>query len=506
MPSPTTTIVLYQVGFLAITPLSIPSLIALPTYIAICLWLSVKSRTLVWWDALLIAGTALVQVALMPIIAGATTSHFGVFALSWPIIGFLSGYGAWRISGKRPLAGWTWYRVGLISSLLILAVDVASAFVIPPSAGKIWQLGGAGFYDALVLAPPLFMLTFYWLLDCRSPLVFCSKGCRDAKRCLYGIGDHAEQPPRIVAFSIWKRIVMSTVLSTAVFFIYTGFNQDDAKPTNTLSASVTGPLRRFIVETSTKYKIPPPDLIQIGGPAIAFTRKTANGSGVEICLGDHFQSNRSLIDDPKIAKAIIAHELGHGILYARNQGFPPFLLLGTYILSLAALLCALPTRRGTALGSLFILATLTAETVVLGIAPHAAIQEIILTASCFGVIGVLFCKGMSLPFGSWGSHFPGRIAFFAATCSAFSLFVLGMPAIGALNTDRELFADRVAACEAGVDQIADALGLIHPQNRHPFFEMLLDPFHPTSGARLEALTSLKDQDLPAVCDRLRLGS
>ena len=185
MISPDSPLLLLQIGNLAITSNAIPSALAIPAYLVVCLWLSVKNKVFRWSDFGLVLLVALPQVVLMPWVAGSTPSVFSVFMLAWPILGFMAGYGAWRLTGNKPLQGWPWYRFGLLITLLLVVVDVGGAFMLSPAPGKIWQLGGAGFRDALVCAPPFFMLTFYLYLDCRSPLVFCSKRCRSANQCFH---------------------------------------------------------------------------------------------------------------------------------------------------------------------------------------------------------------------------------------------------------------------------------------------------------------------------------
>ena len=495
-------ILLYQAGAVAITSNSLPALVAVPLFIATGFWLSVKNGVLGKRDALLLFGIGLLQVMLMPLISGAGATQFGVFVLSWPIVGFLCGYGAWRMAGNRPLQNWPWYRFGLLTTLLLLFVDVASAFVIAPAPGRIWQLGGAGFLDALVLGPPVLTLAFFGLLDCRSPLVFCSKGCRGANRCLHGMVS-PKTDKTVPAYTLWKRFAISTVLATVVFFLCTGLNQNDVKAKHFLPVSVATDLNRFIEEVSSKYQIEPPALFQVGDKAVSFTRKSIDGKRVEIYVGEAFATNTNLADTPEIARAVIAHELGHAVLFARHQGFPDLLLVGAYVLTLAALLYAMPTRRGTVIASIVMLTGLVITTAYLNMATHAAIRGLVLSAVCLGIIVALFRKDITKSFGKLKHHLPSRSGFLTASIVASVLFFLGMPAIGALNTSRELFADRVAACEAGTEQITAALVLLHPKTSHPLIEGLFDPFHPASSTRLQALSSLDPQEMSSLCQHLR---
>ena len=501
MSNAETTILLYQVGSLAITSNSIPSLIALPAYLGIGLWRSASAGILGKADVALVFGVGFLQILLMPLIAQPGMTQLSVFSLTWPVIGFLFGYGVWRLSGNRPLMNWPWYRFGLLVTLLVLVVDLGSAMLIPPAAGKIWQIGGASFLDALVLAPPVLTLTFFGLLDCRSPLVFCSKGCRDADRCLHGMVDKIDEPP-YPPFSPWKRCTMATVLAAACFFLYTGLNQRDTAPAYRLPVSVTQSLEAFIAETSAAYGIATPALIQVGGKAVAFTRKAEKGGAVEISLGDQFASNKGVVENGAITRAIVAHEMGHAILFARNQGFPNVLLLMGYILTLAALLCAAPNRRGMVGAGAVLLVTLTICTLVFDVSAHAAIKGVVLCSAGGSII-------LAWAFKSWKQgrrlltdNSRGLIGASSAACA---IFFLGMPSIGALNTSRELFADRVAACEVGPAPIIAALTILHPVSAHPWIEMISDPFHPPTKNRLRALEELSDHNMLDVCGNARLG-
>lgn len=495
-------ILLYQVGTVAITTNSLPALVAVPLFVAVGFWLSVKNRVLGWLDVVLVLASGLLQVMLMPLITGAGTTQLGVFLLSWPIVGFMCGYGAWRIAGHRPLQNWPWYRFGLLTTLLLLIVDIAGAFVLSPPPGRIWQLGGAGFLDALVLGPPVLTLAFYGFLDCRSSLVFCSKGCRGANQCLHGMVSPkaANTTP---TYTLLKRIAISTVLATIVFFVHTGLSQDDIKAKHLLPVSVAMDLNRFIEDVSTKYQIEPPALIQVGEKAVAFTRKSLDGAHVDIYLGEAFATNTKLAENPEIAHAVVAHEIGHAVLLARQQGFPNFLLVAAYVFTLAALLCSMPTRSGTIIASIAMLVGLSVATTYFHVATHAAIKDLVLKSAIVGIFAAFFWKRSTQLPGIMETHLPTRSSFLTASIIAAMLFFFGMPAIGALNTSRELFADRVAACEAGNTQIAAALNLLHPKTAHPLVEGFLDPFHPASHLRLNALSSMSSQEMPALCQHLR---
>ena len=103
MISPDSPLLLFQIGNLAITSNAIPSALAIPAYLVVCFWLSVKNKVFRWSDFGLVFLVALPQVLLMPWVAGSTPSAFSVFMLAWPILGFMAGYGAWRLTGNKPL-------------------------------------------------------------------------------------------------------------------------------------------------------------------------------------------------------------------------------------------------------------------------------------------------------------------------------------------------------------------------------------------------------------------
>ncbi len=492
--------VFFQAGSVAITANSLPALIAVPVFVLIGLWLSVKNRLFGMLDVALLCGVSSLQLIMLPLVTGTDTNQLSIFILSWPIIAFMSGYGAWRLSGRRPLQNWPWYRFGLLITLLMLAVDIFAAFLIPPASGKIWQLGGAGMLDALVLGPPVLTLAFYGLLDCRSPLVFCSRGCRKAGRCLYGAteDDHSCSSKEL-PMSATKRVILAISLGLVVFVGHAGFCQKETKAKNIIAVPLAITLNDFIVTTAEKYQIEPPALVSSGEDTIAFTRKTNDGSHVEIILGSQFAEKEGLSENEANARAVIAHEFGHALLYARDLGFPALLIIGFYIVTLAALLVAAPTKKGMLLVSALLFLVLAAMSLISGKNTHAAIKTVCVGTAIIGFMIAWRWNTFPACRAACGIHCPGRYSILLSGLVASAIFFLGLPLIGSFNTERELFADKIAACEVGQAPIVQVLELLHPGNRSPVEEWLLDPFHPATSLRLKSLLSLSEADLNAFC-------
>ena len=493
--------VLFQVGSVAITANSLPALIAVPVFVLIGLWLSVKNRLFGMRDVALLCGVSALQLIMLPLVTSVYINQLSIFILAWPIIAFMSGYGAWRLSGRRPLQNWPWYRVGLLITLQMLAVDISAAFLIPPAFGKIWQLGGAGMLDALVLGPPVLTLAFYGLLDCRSPLVFCSRGCRSAGRCLHGITEMNPSAAKTLPLTTIKRVGLSVLLAFVVFVVHAGFCQQDAKPKKLIPVPLVVSLNDFIGSMADKYRIEPPNLMSSGEDTIAFTRKTNDGAHVEIILGTQFAARGDLSENTANARTVIAHEFGHAILYARDQGFPALLIIGFYVITLAALLFVAPTRKGILIAGALLFVILAAMSLLFGKNTHAAIKTVCLGTTTAGVLIAMFWKEIAPCLKAAGNHLPDRFSVLVAGIAASAILFLVMPVIGAFNSERELFADKIAACEVGQTSIIQVLNLLHPNSRSQIEEWLLDPFHPAPSLRIGSLSSLDKADLESFCQK-----
>ena len=186
-------LILFLYGDLAITTRSLPSVLAVPIYLAVFLYLVVRRRTIGWIDPVIIATVTGIQLAILK--TGTVTdgaAGLAGYLLLAPYVLFLFAYGAWRLAGKRPLADWPWPRFGLTMTISLLLADIGIALMTPAAPGKVWQLGGACMQDALLLGPPFLMLVYYGLLDCRSSWVFCSQKCVSIGRCRFGMDGKGE--------------------------------------------------------------------------------------------------------------------------------------------------------------------------------------------------------------------------------------------------------------------------------------------------------------------------
>lgn len=185
--------ILLKFGDLAITTQSIPSLIMVPIYLAVFLVISLRHRSIGWADALIVAGFVFIQLFMLrtgEVINGAT--GLPGYALLAPFMIFLAGYATWRVAGGKPLARWPWYRFGLVCTVALLLADIGIAVITPVAPGKVWQLGGACFRDALLVGPPFLVVVFYGLLDCHSSWVFCNQKCVRLGRCRFGMDGKGE--------------------------------------------------------------------------------------------------------------------------------------------------------------------------------------------------------------------------------------------------------------------------------------------------------------------------
>ena len=179
---------LFQVGHFIVTTASLPALCALSAFLGTCGWLSIRRRSFGLADLPFVLVLTAIQTIAAIFFVPVGGSGIGVFTLSWPFLGFLVGYGIWRVAGGMPLRHWPWHRFGLMAGLTIFTVDVAIGVIMPVAPGHAWVLGGAGALDALTLLPPVLTLIYWGLLDCSSPMVFCCKECRTANQCRAGLG------------------------------------------------------------------------------------------------------------------------------------------------------------------------------------------------------------------------------------------------------------------------------------------------------------------------------
>lgn len=176
-----------QLGNLAVTMDSLAALMVAFAWIGTCVVLSIRRRRLHLLDVPFAAVLAVAQVAAAIAVIPPGVDGLGPIPLSWPFVTFIVGYGVWRIAGGPPLRDWPWYRFGMLSAVTIILADIGVGAVMPIAPGHAWTLGGAGLRDSLALLPPFLTLTFWGLLDCRSPMTFCSGTCRNANRCRFGL-------------------------------------------------------------------------------------------------------------------------------------------------------------------------------------------------------------------------------------------------------------------------------------------------------------------------------
>lgn len=518
--------ILIRVGHVALTTLSIPSLVAVPLYITLFGWLSAKNRIFGLVDLLLLSGLTLLVVAV-----GAASplkdGGYGLagFSLMWPFILFMTGYGIWRLAGGTPLARWPWFRFGLLVTLTLVLADIGVAFTATPPNGGLWQLGGACLGDALVTAPLVLTLIFFGLLDCRSPLVFCSRKCRDQNRCRFGMDgkqcDCAQKPagepdklePKPMAW--WGRVVLSMVAGVIIMFAYSAvpFEQAASKQADA-SAGLKAAMetaRSEGLRIAEAYRIPAPKIEFLESAVPGLTKPPIRaGEASTIELGSVVQQGR-FIEEPVLLQAVVAHEVGHAVQNARGTGFPTLLVLLMYVSSLAVVLLAFKTGRGIFLWASILLGLLISLSYFPGLHAHAALRAVLIGQAL--VAAVLWQRRKSLQevlparFTRLTDFWPTPGGFAAAALAGvFTFFALGIY-LGGKNVKREHQADRVAACEVGAGPIRAALVELRGNSKKEGSDIgsrLFDPFHPLLEERLAAIEALQEAGrLQADCDAMR---
>lgn len=180
--------IIVSFGDVAITTRSLPSVFVIAASLVLFAVACIRARRWNWRDI----ATAVVLGAIHAMCVSVSQLEGEAFGLpGWVLVGpyvlALIGYGVYRLAGGRPFEDWPWYRFGWLSTMAILVADIGVVAGVPASEGKIWQIGGGCFADALVIGPPFLALIAYWLLDCRSPMVVCSNQCVRIGRCRFGL-------------------------------------------------------------------------------------------------------------------------------------------------------------------------------------------------------------------------------------------------------------------------------------------------------------------------------
>lgn len=514
--------VFVHAGQVGLSTCSIPSLLAVPLYLSVCGWLTLRDRLLGWRDAALLLGLVAV-VCWVGMAQPLKDGGYGVagFTLIWPFLVFMAGYGIWRLAGGAPLRRWPWYRFGLLATLTVLLADLAKAFLdAPPAHSNVWVIGGAGLRDALVMGPPVLVAIFFGLLDCRSPLVFCSRKCRDQNRCRFrldGKNPSSPEPPEVTVpqgrSAWWKRVFLGLLCAIAVLAAYT------ALPFSVPTALPSGSDKQGLAEVALAegdriariYGIPTPHISLLQSPVAGLTKPPSSpGQPSAIELGSPVQSFR-FSEDLDLLRAVVAHEMGHAVQHARGEAFPTVLVFVLYVMSLAALPAVLPTWRGRLV---WLVASLTALALLSGIPvlklpAHAAIRWLLVLQALplLLMLAPRTRRVMLLLLAKAGGHLPGVRALATGAIGGIALFFAMGAWFGSLNAARELMADKVAACEVGVGEIREALSLVYGASSGTSSgagAILFDPFHPSRTERDLELARLEGSpELKRLCDSLR---
>lgn len=394
--------------------------------------------------------------------------------LLWPYVALLLWYSWWRLGGNRPLALLRWDHVGALSAITSILADLALAQLTPAKEGHSWYLGGAGWRDALALGPPFVAAMFWTLTDCRSPLVFCSRSCRDAHRCLHQTPVAPQSLPSSRSQAIWQpvkswgtavccAVALAALLPVLVF-----------RSSTPLSDPATLELQHFASELARKHAISPPvvQFVASSVPALTTTTCSDERCTPTIQLGRAGLPS-SILNDPKLLQATVAHEFGHVLQDATGRKFPILLLAAYFGLPVLVLL-----RLWVAPRAVFLLAGAIALVMVLGATLSESPQVVF-----HYLLGAGGVAGACLSYARRSI----RPALLVAS-AALLHFGLGL-VVGDRNAEREHDADLTAACSVSRAAIAEVLTILGQGRVPTVAQTVLDPFHPTIPARLARLTA-----------------
>ena len=486
--------VLIQLGSIALTPKSLPALFAVVVYLSLFSAKAVAFKKIGALDLLVYAACVSIIVSSFPLTLGSTPTKISFLALSWPFVGFIIFYGLWRVIGKRPFHSWPWYRFGLCVTLSIFTADLIFGLVCLPGAGRVWILGGAGLMDALFLGPMVLTGFYYAYLDCKSPLVFCGKNCRQANKCLYPAPEpaHTESEQRLSIFALIGKSII--VLFGSILILHFGQDVQVLKKTDPETFQAVIPeLRAHLEKLSEKFNIPTPQLRFVNVDTYAFTLPPDSQNKMSVIqLGNKIVEQILPEKSIDILEAIITHEFGHAILFNQGQKIPALEIMGVYLLAISVSLLGFFGKVRALLIIIFVdIVLFRGATSWLLFSTKDSILLIIVanTALGFTTINSKLSRITGIPF--------NPVAALIACFASFAILFLGNYWLGKKNHEIEFFADTIALCESKPGAYLSFFESL-PQKRQDFWTAIHDPYHPSVTDRIAKIKGFNLTECPSI--------
>ena len=297
---------------------------------------------------------------------------------------------------------------------------------------------------------------------------------------------------------IW-RLLIALVLSFVILPTGSYLAPDPLEGTElTVPDDLATEARSQAVKLTTVYGIKAPTVRFVDSKAAGVTVEKPSSQGViaEIRLGLPVQA-APFRQQPELFAAVLSHEVGHAVMIARNEGFPPAAIFLMYAVGLFPFLFTFPTKRGQVGAALGIGASLSLLCSIPAIAlPHLAYQYVILGLTISGValwgIRPDATKLTATPsvIQVLKTHVPSARTLALAGLIAIPAFFSAAWVIGWLNSQRELRADVFGACATSPAAMKSAL-LHLTSERTSAFREALDTFHPSLADRVELLDAME---------------
>lgn len=305
------------------------------------------------------------------------------------------------------------------------------------------------------------------------------------------------------------RIVLAAVLSVLV--VPLGSNLAPSVMTALAPESAQLPqlpdsVIRLIERSASEYGVPQPSVRFVDSLVPGFTQKSPNREASEILLGRPLQKPIFLSDNAVLLQAIVGHEFGHAVMYARGESFPAWVILAMYGAGLISLLVIQPTKRGAVLIFGVCVAFIAGWSTLSPTATLHSIYLELLHSLCFLSVlgGVLVRYGqVKVPKMPAGISMPSTQAWITAAVLSVLLYYSVGFWVGQANTDNELQCDLVGACLTSPTAMRDALLELRVGKPVSGLQEWADFFHPHMRARIQRLEALQGLQFEAMCASLR---
>ena len=297
---------------------------------------------------------------------------------------------------------------------------------------------------------------------------------------------------------IW-RLLIALVLSFVILPTGSYLAPDPLEATElTVPDDLATEAQSQLVKLATTYGIKTPTVRFVDSRAAGVTVEKPSSQGVvtEIRLGLPVQA-APFRQQPELFTAVLSHEVGHAVMIARSESFPPAAIFLMYAIGLFPFLIIFPSKRGQVLFALSIGVCLTVLCSIPSVAlPHLAYQYTICGLTLIGIGLWTFGTGASkstsdLSANQTGSaHVPAARTLALTGLIAIPAFFIASWVIGGLNSQRELRADVFGACATSPAAMKSAL-LHLTSERTSAIREALDTFHPSLADRVEILDAME---------------